>query len=174
MRALVGIALEQTEDQRVPSRRKLHAGLAGRLDRDAGIVREHVAERSAGEWQPAPDRFIENEPEREEVRARIGFAAERLLRGHVGRRAEQRVRPRQLLIGRDLRDSEIENLDAVTSQHDVRRLQVAVNDALVVGLGQGGSDLCAIDGCEVRRYRSCLELFSESRSSMTRKFGPTS
>ena len=95
----------------------------------------------------SPGRHLEeDDPQREQVRARIERFSERLFGRHVARRAERRpaagLLPRhrdRLRVPRrcrrkDLRQSEVEDLDAIgVGHHDIAGLEVPVQDSGSVG-----------------------------------------
>ena len=97
--------------------------------------------------RPAPGRqLVEQDAEREQVRAAVHGLAAHLLRCHVRYRADDLARSRdrrfdrhrlcRLEIGArigELGESEIQHLDSpVVRQHDIRGLEIAVHHALVV------------------------------------------
>jgi hypothetical protein len=93
---------------------------------------------AAVEGRPAREHLEQHGARGEEVAPRVEAVAGHLLRRHVARRAHQHARAGQLAGraggGQKLRDDrprqpEVEQLDAVRRQEDVRRLQVAVHDA---------------------------------------------
>ena len=129
-----------------------------RLDRRIGV------ERAA-----AGEHLVEHDAEREDVGAVIDGLAAHLLGRHVAHRAEHRARARQrtrmgeqgrLGLNRGARlgqlgEAEVEDLDAaVARDEDVVRLQVAVDDALLVRGGQAPGDLAGVvDGLPMRQRR---------------------
>ena len=112
------------------------------VDRRGILLRDLQRQRGgagAVERGPAGDQFVEHDADGEEIRAPVELAAERLLRAHITRRAQHLAdlraqhlafRAGAFAIGQ-ARDAEIEDLDraAVLAQHDVGRLDVAVDDA---------------------------------------------
>ena len=91
--------------------------------------------------------LVEHDAQREDVAARVDRVAARLLGRHVGERphdqALERAVPaapgeRVLVRGRgEAREAEVEHLDApALAQHHVPRLDVAVHDAVLVGVGE--------------------------------------
>jgi hypothetical protein len=70
------------------------------------------------------------------------------------------------------RQSEIQNLDAGFGDHDVARLEIAVNDALGVRLRQRGGNLRCIEECRLHGKGTAPSDFaamvSPSTSSITR------
>ncbi len=91
----------------------------------------------------APSQALEEHaPEREHVGARVHLgAALELLRRHVPRGPEEHARPREPRgLGRVARDPEVDHLGerhVASGQEEVLRLEVAVDDAARVRVGQG-------------------------------------
>ena len=94
---------------------------------------------------PAQEQRAQDRAHREDVRAGVAALAQRLLRRHVERRAEGLPRPREPLSERfETGEPEVHDLDdrlgargraaarARVEEHDVRRLEVAVDDAVLV------------------------------------------
>ena len=75
----------------------------------------------------------------------IGRQSHRLLGRHVVGRAQHRARPRQAAgrgVGDDARETEVEDLEhAVRGQHQVRRLDVAVDDPHLVRVAEPRAQL---------------------------------
>ena len=108
---------------------------------------EHVTRRLAAERARSGQHFVQHAPEREDVRTLVDDGAPCLLWRHVGGSAHHDACVRQpgtcrpvasicVLFRRrqNLRESEIENLHlAIRLQHDVGRLEIAMDDAPVVG-----------------------------------------
>ena len=93
------------------------------------------------------EQLVEYDAEGEDVRAGVHLPPLRLLRRHVGRGAHQPVRNRRARLGAGevvgrlccdlLGEAEVEDLQPpVGRDEQVRRLDVAVDDALAVGRGQ--------------------------------------
>ena len=101
---------------------------------DQNRRRGHVVERNV-----AGEHLVQNHAKRIQVAARIDGFAFRLFRRHVLRRSERIARHREL--GRliegfgDAKVDELRDLLAVFGrrEHDVVRLQVAMNDVVPVG-----------------------------------------
>ena len=145
-------------------------GGAGLLGLSKGIQsgrrsrRRRIAQRAAHAFQPVLEdvdaverrlphqQFIQQHPQAVDVRTRIDVDAAELglLRAHVRRRPDQSMEPsderlvRQRL-PRGLRDPEVDHLrhrDVVIDRHeDVRRLDVAMDDALLVRVLDGVANL---------------------------------
>jgi len=129
-------------------------GKLGRLvfqNRGHGLDASVAAKRAR-----AREHFVENCAERENVRAEIGGLATNLLGRHVSCRAKYdagesgvaRSDFRLRLIGildlrlHELGQTEIENFHAaVAREENVVGLQIAVDDAFVVGGGEAAGDL---------------------------------
>ena len=100
----------------------------------------------------AGDHFIKHEAECEDIAARVGFFAVKELRRHVLNRPENlpllghlldgcfRGRRLDVLFG----EPEIEQLHARLREHDVRRLQIAVDDSLPMCFVQSVGDLNSV------------------------------
>ena len=80
--------------------------------------------------------FVEHDAKRPQVAARIGLFAPHLLGRHVGGRAERRALEGELQRCRELRQAEVEDLDGLVGDDQVAWLDIAVDDALRVGLGE--------------------------------------
>ena len=109
---------------------------------------EHSDRRRARERQPARRHLVADDAAGEEIGAAIDVAASRLLRRHIRHGAERDPDRRRVLAGcarrvglafgaargeRELRDAEVEHLRLPAARdEDVRRLDVAVHDALGV------------------------------------------
>jgi hypothetical protein len=61
------------------------------------------------------------------------------------------------LIVTRFRQAEIQHFDPGSGNHDVARLEIAVNDVLGMCLDQCGHDLAGIQDCRVQRERAALE-----------------
>src|SRR5215471_8934130 len=127
-------------------------------------VIEQLHRRIAAERSFARENFIQNASRREDIRRRAALETASLLGSHVARRACDQpgggchgsrvvgleawnVRPRQ---------AEIEQLDAVRREENVRRLQIAMHDAVFVQRCQRGGDLTSNLDYFSRRYWSAL------------------
>ena len=93
--------------------------------------------------RPLPrDHLVEHDAERPDVGAAIDLFPRCLLRRHVRRRAERRVGLRELRVCPEPRETEVQDLRlAPRREHDVPRLDVPVNDPLLVRLVQPLADL---------------------------------
>src|SRR6185369_10636390 len=94
----------------------------------------HDRRRSAGKRLLAGQKFVEHHAGRKNVRAAIDRLSHELLGRHIRGRAEHGTGLR-ILRRLDARDAEVGNFDlAVGPDDDVGRLDVAVNDAVIVGI----------------------------------------
>ena len=113
------------------------------LAQGRGLLRDDLDEeggdRLAAEGLLAGHHLVEDAADREEVAAPVDDAAPGLLRAHVGRRPEQAPGHREVLaplVGH-LRDAEVGDPHVVPGlDHDVRGLDVAVDDAVLVRVAQ--------------------------------------
>ena len=109
----------------------------------------------AGESLAAGDHFVEHRAKREDVGARVALFPFELLWSHVLKSAENRafggervrdrgqgrVAPRGRRSLRNFGQAEIEQFGPGAGEHDVARLEVAMNHALAVRGVQGAGDL---------------------------------
>jgi hypothetical protein len=116
------------------------------LDNAGDDARVRIAVENA---LPA-EHFEQHAAESPDIGAPVDLAAARLLRAHVRRRADRPplnlsqllTVPRPCIRCQGLRDAEVEHLDrAVGANLDIRWLQIAVNDALLVRGIEGPCDL---------------------------------
>src|SRR5437016_1819465 len=117
--------------------------------------------------------LVDNGPEGEDVRAMVDSLATNLLRRHIAGRAHdhagigsrglsRRVAVAVLLGLHQLRETKVENLDAaVFGDEEVLRLEIAVNDALVVRGGQSMGDLDAVVDGFANRERAALQRMTQ-------------
>ena len=136
--------------------------------------RDRVARRVPLERPLAREHLVQDRSEREDVRAVIHGQAAHLLGRHVAHRAHHRPRLRvararrrvRLLLRsnglRLLRQPEVQDLDvAVLRDEQVVRLQIPVDDPLLVGGGEALDHLqCVVDGLSLRD-RTRVELASQ-------------
>ena len=102
---------------------------------------------------PAGEHLVEHEAERVQVAARRDFLPRELFRRHV------RGRSRTQEFARRAREAEIGDADpAGAVEHDVRRLEVAVDDAAVVRGGEARADLARqLDRAVLRKAADATE-----------------
>src|SRR4029450_660402 len=108
--------------------------------------------------------LVEDGTEREQIAARIGLLTLDLLRRHVANRPDDHAVGGHIGItdrrGRsrfEFRQAKIKQLRATASQHDVGRLQVAMNDAVSMGVVERAGDLDRVRQCDIQWQRSFLE-----------------
>ena len=127
-------------------------GVPGSTSRGVPQNRGHrVARTVAKEWVRARGKLVQHDAERKDVRTGIELGAEHLLGRHVGRCAEPRAglgqQGRGLIAGARwpihlLGQAEVHDLHmALRRQHDVGRLEIAMDDAPAVGGVEGLSQL---------------------------------
>ena len=109
------------------------------------------------EWLLPSDHLVEHDTEGEHVTARVELVAEDLLWGHVGGRADAGACLGEVGEVRVARDAEVHDLHAALSrQHHVRGLDVAMDDRAVVHVVEGASDLHRDDRGDVVGQASAL------------------
>jgi hypothetical protein len=147
--ALLALPLQASVDDAAEARRQIGppaghgiAVIAEDPDHERVVVRRLVRDR-------ASQRLIHHDPQRPDVGTTVQILAPRsLLRGHVRWRADDAACPRQReVVTRidHLADAKVEDLAdelalMVPVHVDVRRLQIAVDDALLVGNVEGLGD----------------------------------
>ena len=117
----------------------------------------HRLERRALERLLAGQRLIEQAAERPEIRAIVGRQTLELLGTHRQRRAERHAGRREARRSLDGRHAEIEHLRAVRTQHHVRRLEIAMDDAERVDFCQAIGEIARQLHRFVHRQRSALQ-----------------
>ena len=136
---------------------------------------ERLDRGRALEGPAARGHLVEDGPEGELVGAVVDRLSGRLLRRHVADRPENDAGARLLSRGQDLTSvgerrrgfgqAEIENLhETLGGHHDVLGLQVPVNDARCVRLGEAGGDLRADRKRLLRRQRAARQELAETRA----------
>ncbi|MDO8795479.1 MAG: hypothetical protein Q7J25_12760 [Vicinamibacterales bacterium] len=117
------------------------------------------------------DHLVQERAERKDVGARVGVPRLELLGRHVLKRPQDRAVGRQRLLDRrhhrrarggptrraHLRQTEVEQLRALFRQHDVGRLEVAMDDALAVRAAERVGDLDPAAQGRVERQRAVGE-----------------
>ena len=127
----------------------------GRLDREDRA--QHGGVGVARERPLAAEQLVRHHARREDVGALVDRLARRLLGRHVGRRAQDRADHRHL--GRGLaaapREPEVHDLDrAVGREHQVRRLDVAMHDAVAVRVLQAAAEIVEHEQRHLERGRA--------------------
>src|SRR6185503_14012134 len=98
------------------------------------------------ERRRAGDHLVDHDPDREHVAPRVDGFSLPLLRGHVARRADDDPGAGQVRRGDQSGvldgpcEPEVEELDAVRGEKDVRRLEIAVYDLVAVERVEGGEN----------------------------------
>ena len=117
------------------------------------------------ERRPARQALVQDRPQRIDVRRRpdVRDLAAGLLRGHVARRAHDRAGRRQARFVQLLGQAEVRDLGrAVLRQQHVGRLQVAVNDPLLVGRLHGPGQRLDQPRRLGRRQRRAIEFLVQA------------
>ncbi|CAM5562379.1 hypothetical protein STENM36S_09314 [Streptomyces tendae] len=142
--AVLRVLGEQAQDQGLERLRDLRADAAHRQRGLVQVPVQHAERRGTGERDVAAEQFVQQHPEGVEVGVRADGAAHGLLRRHVGGRADGGAGVGEAGgVGvHDGGDAEVEDGDgAVLLDHDVARLEVAVDDRHGVHGAQYGAQL---------------------------------
>ena len=135
--------------------------------------RDYADVRGAAEGASSGEHLVQDGAERENVGPGVDRATFRLLRRHVGGRAHDNARlGRHRADGRfgrrqldQFREPEVEHLRAsVAGDHDVGRLDVAMDDAAAVGDRKRAGDLHRVIQCRGNRDRPLGEQPIERRA----------
>jgi hypothetical protein len=139
---------KQPDDQALEHLRDIGVVPCGRDRRRPEVLRDDRERVVRGERNAAGHELVEHHSERIQVGARVDATTERLLRGDVGKRPDQaalqgKARDRRAVALSECGDEpEIAELrHAVRIQPDVRRLQVAVHDAIRVSVRERRADV---------------------------------
>ena len=135
---------EHPHDEPVEHRRHLRRDLDERLRLLEEDLGEDTADVVASERRRAGDATVKNAAEREDVGAGVDvFFAAGLLGRHVTGRADRDAGERQLGRGpgRDPEVDELDPVDVAVDEERVSGLQIAVNDAVRVRLGERVGEL---------------------------------
>ena len=128
------------------------------------LGKERCGDRALPEGKVSREHLVEHDAERVEVRrGRDGCGAARLFRAHVGGGADEAGLVGSFVgqgVVAEVCDAEVHQLDARqltvgAEDHDVLGLEIAVNDAAGVSVGEGVEDLEA-DGEEMLSCRRAL------------------
>ena len=141
LRAVVGRLREQVEHDAVKRRGDLRP-MARRGDRlGAEVLADDRHRVLARKRRLTGDQLVEHRPERVEVRASVGAAAERLLGRQVGDRSDEHPLDRgpRAAVGGEAEVAEARG--AVVAEPDVGGLQVAVDDPACVGVLERPADV---------------------------------
>ena len=136
---VVRVLGEGAHDQAVQLRRRRVGDLGGRDRLVLDVLVDHRERRLAGERGPQRQQLVEEAAGGVEVRAVVDGLAERLLRGEVlgGAHHHAGLRHRRLGAVQGAGDAEVHDLDgAGVGDDDVGRLDVAVDDAVLVAVGE--------------------------------------
>ncbi len=132
--AIRGIPFQRPHDGGLETRRQVGPELARRPWVDAKAFEGHRGRRRPIEWPHAGQCLVEDDAERVDIRPRRDGLARDLLRAGVLGRPQDRPRGRRPGVGRGAGDPEVGHAClAVVVDQDVRGLDVAVHDAVLVG-----------------------------------------
>ncbi len=109
--------------------------------RRGGLVDRGVERRLGAfgdERRPAGEHLVEHDPKAVDIRPPVAFAAERHFRGDVVKRPDRGPAGREAARPRGHGETEVEHHHPTTGrQHDVSPRDVAMDDVVRVGMGQG-------------------------------------
>ena len=112
-------------------------------------ARDQLLRRASSEGRPAGEHLVEHAAQRVDIAARIRLIARRLLGTHVRRSADAHARARESLAdGRvqRARDAKVGDERMPGSEENVLRLDVAMDDAVLVRVGERARHLpCELD-----------------------------
>ncbi len=139
---LIRLLLQRLEADRVQRDRDTRPAFADRLRHHLGDFRIEL--RAAG--GPVGDlpgqHLVEHHAQRVDVGARVDRLAKHLLGGHVERRAHHHLGQRQSFVVQGERDAEVDHARLhLLVDEDVGWLEVAMNDAVPVGMGNAARHL---------------------------------
>ena len=179
--SLVRLLGEQFVDDVLQAARAARHHLAKRFGLSLRDLQRERGDAGSGEGGLPGDQLVEHDAEREEIGAMVELEPERLLGAHVARRAEHLAElgaRRGALGARAVRlghagDAEIEDLGgpAAIAEHDVRRLDVAVDDAEPVGIIERAGDLGADPGDGLERHPARLAQMLVERDAVEQFHG---
>ena len=119
------------------------------------MAERQLDRRLAAERGPAGQHLVQHHADAVDVGRRAHAVTARLLGRHVPRRPDDRRRERIAAAVREPRDAEVPHLDrAMAGDQDVRRLDVAVDDPVGVGVGERPAELLGDIACVPRRERT--------------------
>jgi hypothetical protein len=151
--AIVGQLRQRAHDERFDPVGQIRTQLRERRWRLVRQPMQQTVVHAAGECPVIGDQFVGHGAEGKDVAAMIDRPSEHLLGGHVVERADQRAVARHAR-ALDACDAEVEDADAVAAvDHQVRRLDVAVDDAAAVGVVEPGADLLEVPELVDERQR---------------------
>ena len=132
--APVRVMRERPGDDLLHVRRYILSQTADRLGRGAQNRAQHRDIVFPGKRPASGQHLVEHDAQRPHVGARVERIAARLLGRHVGDGAEDHPRARHVVLGRELGETEVQDLDdAVGRDNQVRGFDVAVDDVRLMG-----------------------------------------
>jgi hypothetical protein len=139
---LGGIFLQQLADDPRKLVRHTRVELVRRIKAGIAMLVQQVEHALPLEGRPPGQKQVKHDAEGIQIAAVGDRLAGRLFGRQVFGGADQTAGGRQLLAGKHLGDAEIGELDrAVVGLEEVLRLEVAMNDAVVMGELEGGAEL---------------------------------
>jgi len=143
-RPCLRVLLEQLQHQRLEIRAHLGVVPARRHRPGVQVLADHGHGVVAHEGRATGQHLVEHGAQRVEIRARRHASAHGLLGRHVGGRSHHRsLAGDARAVERD-REAEVAEPDAaVVAEPDIPGLEIAVDDAVVVGVLEGGAQLLA-------------------------------
>ena len=165
-RTLGRVLVEQPANQVVEIVRHLRSDPAHAVELSVAVLVEQIEERVAVERRPAREHLVEDDAERVDVAPLGRRLAGRLFGGDVLGAADDAARLREAGAGEDLGDAEVGQLeDAIVADEDVRRLEIAMDDAVIVDMLEGRADLEGdVDGVAPRELAAHVDEVVEPAS----------
>ncbi len=140
--SFIRILFQQAANQIVDLERDFRINPAGRIELAIAVFMQQIEIRSAGERRLSGQQRVEHDTETIQIAAFADRFAGGLLGRQELRSANHSPRGRQVLAGENLGDAEIGQLDdALVGPHNVGGLDIAMDDAVIVDVAEGGANL---------------------------------